>query len=1159
MGATYTRQSSFTDGDVITSDLFNNEYDQLLAAFASSSGHTHDGTAAEGGPITKLLGTSITIGDATSGTDITVTFDGESNDGVLKWMEDEDYFEFSDDLLIASTEKIQFRDTAIYINSSTDGQLDLVADSEIQIAATTIDINGNVDISGTLTIGGAGISEAELEVLDGLTVSTTEVNILDGDTSATSTTVADADRVVLNDNGTMVQVAVTDLAAYFDDEITAMPNLVTTAATTVGALNSGSITSGFGTIDTGSSTITTTGLISGGSLDIDDVLINGSTIGHTDDTDLITVASGLVTVAGEVSLTTLDIGGTNVTSTAAELNILDGVTSTAAELNILDGVTSTAAELNIMDGDTSASSTTVADADRVVFNDAGTMKQVAVTDLAAYFDDEITAMPNLVTTAATTVGALNSGSITSGFGTIDTGSSAITTTGLISGGSLDIDNVLINGTTIGHTDDTDLITVANGLVTVAGEISVTTLDIGGTNVTSTATELNLLDGVSGLVQADFTKLAAVDSTAAELNIVDGGTSATSTTVVDADRVVMNDNGTMVQVAVTDLAAYFDDEITAMPNLVTTAATSVGALDSGSITSGFGTIDTGSSNITTTGVGAFGSLDISGDIDVDGTTNLDAVDVDGAVNFAADVTFADGADIITASAGTSNFRAGVNAGNSIQSGGNFNTVLGDEAGTAITTGDDNVAVGYAAGDAMTTGSYNAIVGKNSGGAITTGIENVSIGWNSLDALTEGGQNVALGASALGTDTLGSRSVAVGYQALTTQNFTTATDAHNTAVGYKAGEAVTTGANNTIIGANTGMALTSGSNNNLIGGLAGDALTTGHSNNIMGVSCGTALTDADYNVAIGQQALNADTLGSQTVAIGSFALSAQNFTTATNSLNTAVGYAAGAAITTGDQNALIGGLAGDALTVGRRNTAIGVSTLSTDTKGDLSVAIGFGALDTQNFTTSTETDNTAVGAFAGLGVTSGLSNTLIGTNAGDTITTGDFNCIVGADSDTSIANAQARMVLGFGVSNPTDNSVRIGAGGNFISNTFTSNATWAHSSDERLKENIQNDTLGLSFIKDLRPVTFTWKKQEDVPEELKSRFEKDTGTHHGIIAQEVKAALDTAGVSDFTGWSSDEGTGTQLVSESMFVYPLIKSVQELSTALDAALARIAVLEG
>jgi len=73
-----------------------------------------------------------------------------------------------------------------------------------------------------------------------------------------------------------------------------------------------------------------------------------------------------------------------VTSTAAELNIMDGVTSTTAELNILDGVTSTAAELNIVDGNTSATSTTLADADRVVVNDAGTMKQVAMTDVKTY-------------------------------------------------------------------------------------------------------------------------------------------------------------------------------------------------------------------------------------------------------------------------------------------------------------------------------------------------------------------------------------------------------------------------------------------------------------------------------------------------------------------------------------------------------------------------------------------------------------------------------------------------------------------------------------------------------------------------------------------------------------------------------------------------------
>ena len=65
---------------------------------------------------------------------------------------------------------------------------------------------------------------------------------------------------------------------------------------------------------------------------------------------------------------------------------------------------------------------------------------------------------------------------------------------------------------------------------MAGEISVTTLDIGGTNVSATA---------------------------AELNIMDGNTSATSTTLADADRMVINDNGTMKQVAVTDMTTYIN--------------------------------------------------------------------------------------------------------------------------------------------------------------------------------------------------------------------------------------------------------------------------------------------------------------------------------------------------------------------------------------------------------------------------------------------------------------------------------------------------------------------------------------------------------------------------------------------------------------------------
>jgi hypothetical protein len=99
---------------------------------------------------------------------------------------------------------------------------------------------------------------------------------------------------------------------------------------------------------------------------------------------------------------------------------------------------------------------------------------VNTTSGFALADLAVNELEGTLTTAAqtniTSVGALDGGSITSNFGTIDTGASTITTTGLISGGSLDIDNVLINGTTIGHTDDTDLLTVANGILTLAGQL-----------------------------------------------------------------------------------------------------------------------------------------------------------------------------------------------------------------------------------------------------------------------------------------------------------------------------------------------------------------------------------------------------------------------------------------------------------------------------------------------------------------------------------------------------------------------------------------------------------------------------------------------------------------------------------------------------------------
>ena len=316
----------------------------------------------------------------------------------------------------------------------------------------------------------------------------------------------------------------------------------------------------------------------------------------------------------------LKLGGTLVTATAAELNIMDGVTSTAAELNIMDGVTSTAAELNIVDGVTAtaaelnyldittlgtsqASKAVTVDSDGdLIVPDSDKFEFGAGSDMTLYHDatnSYITNKTGALKIATETSGiAISIGHTTSETtindnltvtgtltGTLATAAQAsITSLGTLS--ALTVDNVSINGTTIGHTSDTNLLTLADGVITVDGEISVTTLDIGGTNVASTA---------------------------AELNIVDGNTSATSTTLVAADRVVVNDAGTMVQVAMSDFETFMESNLDTLSSVTT-----VGALDAGSITSNFGNINIGSSTITTTGAITGGSAVID-NITVNGNT------------------------------------------------------------------------------------------------------------------------------------------------------------------------------------------------------------------------------------------------------------------------------------------------------------------------------------------------------------------------------------------------------------------------------------------------------------------------------------------------------------------------------------------------------------
>ena len=304
MGATYTRQSTYADGDTITAAHTNDEFDQLLAAFQASTGHTHDGTDNEGGPITKLLGNALTFGAATAGTDITITFDGESNDGVLKWMEDEDYFEFSDDILVASTEKLQFRDTAIYINSSTDGQLDLVADTEIQIAATTIDINGEVDISGNLTVNGT------LDLADG--------NFTNLGSIALDTITNDGTDITLDSSGDIILDAGGANVTFKDDgtSILDIANNSGDAELTVSTADKNFAIKG----TDGSSAIT--------ALDIDMALNGKATF------------SGDVVVTGDLTVSGDDI--TMATNTAGNLLVADGANFNSIAIGSLSEISTVA-------------------------------------------------------------------------------------------------------------------------------------------------------------------------------------------------------------------------------------------------------------------------------------------------------------------------------------------------------------------------------------------------------------------------------------------------------------------------------------------------------------------------------------------------------------------------------------------------------------------------------------------------------------------------------------------------------------------------------------------------------------------------------------------------------------------------------------------------
>ena len=162
--AGYIRQSSFSDGDTITAALFNNEYNQILNAFSNTSGHAHDGTAAEG-PVIGLIGDA---GETAPNNKVLI--DTTNN-----------YIEF---YVQVSSSPVQ----QLYI---ADGAIVPVTDNDIDLGTSSLEFKDGY-FDGTLyadaiNFNGTAITStaAELNILDGVTASATDINLIDGITNGT--------------------------------------------------------------------------------------------------------------------------------------------------------------------------------------------------------------------------------------------------------------------------------------------------------------------------------------------------------------------------------------------------------------------------------------------------------------------------------------------------------------------------------------------------------------------------------------------------------------------------------------------------------------------------------------------------------------------------------------------------------------------------------------------------------------------------------------------------------------------------------------------------------------------------------------------------------------------------------------------------------------
>ena len=438
---------------------------------------------------------------------------------------------------------------------------------------------------------------------------------------------------------------------------------------------------------------------------------------------------------------------------------------------------------------------------------------------------------------------------------------------------------------------------------------------------------------------------------------------------------------------------------------------------------------------------------------------------------------------------------------------FAMLLGSDNGGTVTPTDGSVTTSKIVDDAVTAAKVASsgafAIGASGTASSIAGItfyqgQSGSIYTADVSGTDDSAENnTAYGASAMDAITTGDNNTAMGEHALGALN----TGVDNVAIGYNAGSSMTSASYSTVVGRNAGASMVD-SRLTAIGYYAGGA-TTHIGNTFVGFNTGAANTSGTYNVAMGYNALYQPDTESNNIAIGSSALSA-------------------------------------AVAGGEANTAVGTNALDALTSGD---------------------ENVAIGQHAGTAHTTGVDCVYIGESCGGSNVSGSYKTLVGCNANTNGNTDGHEIVIGYNLTGGGQNKVRLGSGSDYIENDYANNANWAHSSDERLKDNIQTDNLGLDFINELRTVTYNWKASDKVDTSLPGYIDADTTnfdklckdtsvTMNGLIAQEVKAALDKVGAdaSKYAVWSTDDD-GIQRISESSFVMPLIKAVQELSAKVKA----------